>query len=71
MVTSRAISDILAASKTTLRKLCVQVPRILPDQMRKYLALIFAWQIRAGGWRSDEELRKIAALNAQIQILEA
>ncbi len=62
----RPVGNVLASPEATMRQLCIQVPGIRPDQMCKNLALQPPRQVGARRRSGDEELWKVAALDANV-----
>jgi hypothetical protein len=69
MITRWTIGNILTPSESTLRKLRVQMSRVLTNEMCKDFSFLLARQIRAGGGRGYKKLRKISAFDRQITLL--
>ena len=58
----RPVGDRLAAAEAAVGEDVVQLARAFADQVCKNLALLLAREIRAGRWRGQIELRRIAPM---------
>jgi len=68
-VTGWPVSNVLAATKTTLRKLAIQNARVIANKMRKHLAFLLPGKIGAGAGSRNEKLREIPLLDGHGKII--
>src|ERR1041385_5164540 len=73
LVAGRTVGDRLAAAETAMGEQGGKIAGLLPDQMRKHLALVPARQIGAGRGRRQIELRGVARMLGHVasQVSEA